>query len=126
MQWYVPVGGNAQGNVSTAWQQWYVAEDKEEEGLVTPPEEIQQLFAWVDEMRAVIDDDERVAVGQKIFDYLADKPLAIAVVLESPCPLLFNRNIRNMPRPKVPIGWDSYGINTYHPAALFYEGGQRA
>jgi peptide/nickel transport system substrate-binding protein len=126
MQWYVPVGGGQQGNVSFAWQQWYQAVDKEAEGLVTPPEEIQQLFAWVDEMRAVIDDDERVAIGQKIFDYLADTPLAIAVVLESPCPLIVNKNMRNMPRPKVPVGWDTYGINTYHPAAFFYEGGQRA
>jgi len=126
MQWYVPVGGSSQGNVSQAWQQWYSAEDKEAEGLITPPEEIQQLFAWVDEMRAVIDDAERVAVGQKIFDYLAENPLAIAIVLESPCPLIINKNMRNLPRPKVPVGWDTYGINTYHPAAFFYEGGQRA
>jgi peptide/nickel transport system substrate-binding protein len=126
MQWYVPVADGQQGGVSMAWQQWYTAVDKEAEGIITPPEEIQQLFAWVDEMRAVIDDDERVAIGQKIFDYLADTPLAIAVVLESPCPLIVNKNMRNMPRPKVPVGWDTYGINSYHPAAFFYEGGQRA
>ena len=126
MQWYVPVGGSSQGNVSQAWQQWYSAEDKEAEGLVAPPEEIQQLFAWIDEMRAVISDDERVAIGQKIFDYLAENPLAIGIVLESPCPLIINKNMRNLPRPKVPMGWDTYGINTYHPAAFFYEGGQRA
>jgi hypothetical protein len=34
--------------------------------------------------------------------------------------------MRNLPRPKVPIGWDTYGINSYHPCAFFYEGGQRA
>ncbi|MEJ5308415.1 MAG: ABC transporter substrate-binding protein [Anaerolineae bacterium] len=126
MQWYVPVADGQQGGVSYAWQQWYTAEDKEAEGLVTPPEEIQQLFAWVDEMKLVVDDDERVAIGQKIFDYLADKPLAIGTVLESPCPILFNKNMRNVPRPKVPFGWDTYGVNTYHPCAFFYEGGKRA
>ncbi len=126
MQWYVPVADGQQGGVSYAWQQWYQATDKEAEGLVTPPEEIQQLFAWVDEMKLVVDDDERVAIGQKIFDYLADKPLAIGTVLESPCPILFNKNMRNVPRPKVPFGWDTYGVNTYHPCAFFYEGGKRA
>jgi len=126
MQWYVPVADGQQGGVSRAWQDWYQAEDKEAEGLITPPEEIQQLFAWVDEMKLVVDDDERVAIGQKIFDYLADTPLAIGTVLESPCPILFNKNMRNVPRPKVPFGWDTYGVNTYHPCAFFYEGGQRA
>jgi hypothetical protein len=24
------------------------------------------------------------------------------------------------------MGWDSYGINTYHPAAFFFEDGKRA
>ncbi|MBN1262411.1 MAG: hypothetical protein JXB35_17155 [Anaerolineae bacterium] len=126
MQWYVPVADGQQGGVSYAWQQWYAAEDKEAEGLVTPPEEIQQLFTWVDEIKLVVSDDERVAIGQKIFDYLADTPLAIGTVLESPCPILFNKNMRNVPRPKVPFGWDTYGVNTYHPAAFFYEGGERA
>ena len=126
MQWYIPTNDCQQGTVSCSWQNWYRAADKEAEGIVAPPEDIQQLYAWVDEMRLVIDDDERVAIGQKIFDYLADKPLAIGIVLESPCPVMYNQNMRNMPRPKVPIGWDTYGINTYHPCAFFYEGGERA
>jgi len=126
MQWYVPVADGQQGGVSYAWQRWYTAKDREAEGLITPPEQIQQLFAWVDEMKLVVSDDERVAIGQKIFDYLADTPLAIGTVLESPCPILFNKNMRNVPRPRVPFGWDTYGVNTYHPCAFFYEGGQRA
>jgi peptide/nickel transport system substrate-binding protein len=126
MQWYIPTADCQQGTVSCAWQNWYQAVDKEAEGIVAPPDEIQQLYAWVDEMRLVVDDDERVAIGQKIFDYLADKPLAIGIVLESPCPVMYNKNMRNMPRPKVPIGWDTYGINSYHPCAFFYENGERA
>ncbi len=112
MQWYIPTNDCGQGTVSCAWQQWYQAVDKEAEGIIAPPEDIQQLYAWVDEMRLVIDDDERVTIGQKIFDYLADTPLAIGSVLESPCPILYNKNMRNVPRPKVPFGWDTYGVNT--------------
>ncbi len=126
MQWYVPTNDAQQGGASAAWQRWYTARDKTAEGIIEPPEEIKQLFAWVDEMRVVVDEEERVKIGQKIFDYLADKPLSIGVVLESPCPLIANKNMRNLPRPKVPIGWDTYGVNTYHPAAFYFEGGQRA
>jgi len=126
MQWYVPVNDGQQGGASMAWQQWYNAVDKEAEGLIEPPDHVKQLYAWVDEMRVVLDENERVAIGQKIFDALAERPLAIGTVLESPCPLIMNKNLRNVPRPKVPIGWDTYGINSYHPAAFYFEGGQRA
>jgi peptide/nickel transport system substrate-binding protein len=126
MQWYVPVGGCQQGGVSCTWQDYYTAEDKEAEGIVEPPERIVQLFDWVDQMRMVLDNDERVEIGKKIFADLADQPLAIGTVLESPCPLIINKNMRNIPRPRVPMGWDTYGVSTYHPAAFYYEGGERA
>ncbi len=124
MQGFLPVADGV-GGPSAAWARWYNAVDKKAEGLVEPPEYMKQLMEWVDQMKEVVDEDERVAIGQKIFDYLAENPLSIGIVLESPCPLIINKNMRNMPRPKVPIGWDTYGINTYHPAAFFYEGGQR-
>jgi peptide/nickel transport system substrate-binding protein len=125
MQGFLPVAEGI-GGPSAAWARWYNAVDKEAEGLVEPPEYMKQLMEWVDQMKEVVDEDERVAIGQKIFDYLAENPLSIGIVLESPCPLIINKNMRNLPRPKVPIGWDTYGINTYHPAAFFYEGGKRA
>jgi peptide/nickel transport system substrate-binding protein len=125
MQGFLPVADGV-GGPSAAWARWYAAVDKEAEGLVEPPARIKQLLEWVDKMKEVVDENERVTWGQKIFDDLAETPLSIGIVLESPCPLIVNKNLRNVPRPKVPIGWDTYGINTYHPAALFYEGGQRA
>jgi peptide/nickel transport system substrate-binding protein len=125
MRWYIPVAAG-QGGPSSAWSNWYNAANKDAEGLVQPPDYIQQLYAWHDEMNTVTDENERVALGQKIFDYLAENPLSIGSVLESPAPLIFNKNMRNLPRAKVPVGWDTYGISTYHPEAFFYEGGQRA
>ena len=47
----------------------------------------------------------------------------IGLVLECPAPLLFNKNLRNLPKAKAYIGWDSYGLSTYHPEAFYYEGG---
>ena len=44
-------------------------------------------------------------------------------MLECPAPLLFNKNLRNLPKAKAYIGWDSYGLSTYHPEAFYYEGG---
>jgi peptide/nickel transport system substrate-binding protein len=126
MNWFLPVGNAAQGTSSAAWVTWYTAEDRDDEDLVVPPERVQQMLEWHDMMKEVVDEDERVALGQRIFDELAENPLSIGTVLESPCPVIYNKNLRNMPRPKVPIGWDTYGVNQYHPAAFYYEGGERA
>jgi peptide/nickel transport system substrate-binding protein len=124
MHWFLPVANAAQGTASAAWVSWYQALDKE--GLPEPPERVMRLLELHDRMAEALDEDERVAIGQMIFDDLAENPMVIGTVLESPCPVLYNINLRNMPRPKMPIGWDTYGVNTYHPAAFFFVGGQRA
>jgi peptide/nickel transport system substrate-binding protein len=125
MQWYIPLT-DQQGGASAIWAAWYNAADRTAEGLVEPPDYIQQLYEWHDQMNTVVDENERVAIGQKIFDWLAETPLAVGTVLESPAPLIFNKNLRNLPRPKVPVGWDVYGISVYRPEAFFFEGGERA
>jgi hypothetical protein len=112
--------------VRLSYGPWYKAANKDADGLVEPPDSIKALYEKHDRVAEVIDENERVAIAQEIFDWLAENPLAIGMVAESPAPLLFNKNMRNLPRPKVPVGWDSYGISTYHPEAFYYEGGQRA
>jgi peptide/nickel transport system substrate-binding protein len=124
-RWFIPTT-QMQGGAAQLWAAWYNAVDKNAEGLVEPPDSIKALFEKHDKVAEVLDENERVALGQEIFDWLAENPLAIGFVTESPAPLLFNKNMRNLPRPKVPVGWDSYGISTYHPEAFYYEGGVRA
>ncbi len=125
MNWYLPVS-SGQGGPAQWWSNWYNAADKTAEGLVEPPDYIKKLYELYDIMCETTDEDKRVEAGQQIFDWLAENPLAIGTVLESPAPIIFNKNLRNLPRPKMPIGWDTYCISTYHPEAIFYEGGQRA
>jgi len=127
-QWYFPTGDPGQGTACSAWVVWYTAADRttEEIAKLEPPAEIRKLYDLFDQMTSVVSEDERVKLGQQIFDWLADNPLEIGLILECPAPLLFNKNMSNLPRPKVPIGWDTYGLSTYHPEAFFYEGGQRA
>jgi peptide/nickel transport system substrate-binding protein len=125
-QWYIPTADPGQGGACAAWSNWFNAADRTAEDLIQPPDEIKELYGYFDQMTAVVSEDERVKYGQMIFDYLADNPLSIGLILECPAPLLFNKNLRNLPRPKSVIGWDTYGQSTYHPEAYFYEGGERA
>lgn len=125
-QWFIPTSGGGQGGCDAKWGQWYLAADRSAEGLVEPPDEIKNLLSTFDKMTEVVDENERVALGQQIFDYLVEKPLQIGLILECPAPLLFNKNMRNIPRPKAVIGWDTYGLSTFQPCAFFYEGGVRA
>jgi hypothetical protein len=124
-QWFLPTGDAGQGTACSAWSVWFNAADRTAEDLIEPPDEIKALYDLFDQWTAVVDEDERVALMQQFFDYLVENPLQIGAVLECPAPLLFNKNMRNLPRPKVPIGWDTYGLSTYHPEAFYYEGGER-
>ncbi len=125
-QWFLPTADSAQGTACPAWVHWYNAVDQNAEGIIQPPDEIKELYGYFAKMTEVLSEDERVMWGQKLFDYLAEKPLQIGLVLECPTPLLFNKNLRNLPRPRSVVGWDTYGLSTYFPEAFFFEGGQRA
>lgn len=126
MCWFIPTTNEGQAGPAAKWAQWYQAPDKSAPGLVEPPDHIKKLLNTYDQMTSVVSEDERVKLGQEIFDWLADNPLEIGLVLECPAPLLFNKNLRNLPPAKAYIGWDTYGLSTYHPEAFFYEGGVRA
>jgi peptide/nickel transport system substrate-binding protein len=121
--WFIPTGDTV---MSQPWNDWYEADEDERAEMEAPPEEIQQLLEWYEEFRITLSESERILIFQRILDYLADNPLVIGSVLESPAPVLFNRNMRNLPRPKAPIGWDTYGVGAHRPEAFFYEGGERA
>jgi len=120
-QWFIPTGDAAQGTACSAWVAWYNAEDRSDPNLIEPPEAIQTLYGYFDQMTGTNDEDERVQYGQQILDWLEDNPLEIGLILECPAPLLFNKNMGNLPPPKAPIGWDSYGLSTYHPETFFYD-----
>lgn len=122
-QWFIPTSDGGQGGPDAKWGQWYLAPDKKAEGLVEPPDDVKKLLATFDQMTAAVDENERVKLGQTIFDYLQKNPLEIGLVLECPAPLLFNKKMKNLPKPKAYIGWDSYGLSTYIASAFFYEGG---
>ncbi len=114
-QWFIPTSDGGQGGCDAKWGQWYLAADRTAAGLIEPPDEIKTLLSTFDKMTEVVDENERVKLGQQIFDWLAENPLQMGLVLECPAPLLFNKNLRNLPKPKAYIGWDSYGLFTYHP-----------
>ena len=125
MNWYLPVAGG-QGGPSSKWAAWYNSADRTAAGLVEPPDQIKKYYDLYAQMTSTSDENERVKFGQQIFDGLAETPLSIGLVLECPAPLIFNKNLRNLPRPRAVIGWDSYGDSIYHPEAFFYVGGKRA
>jgi len=125
MEWYIPTR-QGQGGASSLWGRWFLAADRTAEGLVEPPDQIKKYYDLYAKMTSTVDENERVKFGQEIFDGLAETPLSIGLILECPAPLIFNKNMRNLPRPRAVMGWDTYGNSTYHPEAYFYAGGQRA
>jgi peptide/nickel transport system substrate-binding protein len=117
--WYIPTG-TEQGGACTAWAQWYLAGDRSAPGLIVPPAAIQTLYGYFDQMTTSNDEAQRVQYGQQILDWLADTPLQIGLILTCPAPLLFNKHLCNLPPANAPVGWDSFGLSTYHPESFFY------
>ena len=125
MRWFIPTD-QGQGGPSSVWARWHNAVDKTAADLVEPPDQIKKYYDLFAQMTSTTNEDDRVKFGQEIFDGLAETPLSIDLVLDLKAPLIYNKNMRNLPRPKSIMGWDTYGNSTYHPEAYFYEGGQRA
>ncbi len=125
MIWYIPTS-SGQGGASSKWGQYYLAADKSAPGLIKPPDQILKYYDLFAQMTSTTDENARVGFGQQIFDSLADTPLSIGLLLQCPAPIIFNKNLRNLPRPKATFGWDTYGNSIYHPEAYFYVGGKRA
>jgi peptide/nickel transport system substrate-binding protein len=125
MRWFIPTD-QGQGGPSSVWARWHNAVDKTAADLVEPPDQIKKYYDLFAQMTSTTNEDDRVKFGQEIFDGLAETPLSIGLVLDLKAPLIYNKNMRNLPRPKSIMGWDTYGNSTYHPEAYFYEGGQRA
>lgn len=119
MRWYIPTA-QGQGGAGPLWGLWFTTAGEQGE---EPPAEIQTLYDHYNTMNTVLDDADRVAAGQQIFDWLAENPLAVGSISESPAPLIFPKTMHNLPAAGMPVGWDTYGISTYHPEAFYYEGG---
>jgi peptide/nickel transport system substrate-binding protein len=126
IQWFLPTTNWGNGGPDAKWGEWYQSQDKSAAGLIEPPDEIKQLYTVWEKMTAAVDETESIELAHQIFDYLAKKPLAIGTVLENPAPICLNRNLRNLPKAKAYIGYDTIGFSTYHPEGFYYEGGIRA
>ena len=64
MRWFIPTN-SGQGGPGPEWGRWFSSAGQEGE---EPPAEIQTLYDHYNTMNTVLDDAERVAAGQKIFD----------------------------------------------------------
>jgi hypothetical protein len=86
-----------------------------------PPQWFKEYWELYEEMNAAADEEARSQACKKVLEGVAERPMVVGLVLESPAPLIFNRAMQNLPRPKVPVGWDTFDISTFHPEAFFYE-----
>ncbi len=119
-QWFIPTAGG-QGGASSKWAAWWSATDRTDPSLIEPPDQIKHYYDLFAQMTSTNDENERVQYGQQIFDGLAETPLSIGLILECPAPLMFNKSLKNLPPSKAIIGWDTYGISTYHPETFFFD-----
>lgn len=116
MRWFVPTEPDKAGPGS-AWGRWYSSGGLKGE---KPPERIAGFYTLYEQIQQTTDETQRTDLVKQILRSHAKDPLGIGTVLECPGPIISNKRMRNLPKPKSLLGWDTYNISSYHPEAWFY------
>ncbi len=117
--WYVPTNGGWEQSQWSKWTRWYFSA-----GALgwEPPAQIKELIGWWEVLRRTTDEDERIAMGQKILRSQADNLWALGIIGLGPHPVVVSRKLRNVPLQGY-WGWDSRWTWPYYPETWYLDEG---
>ncbi len=99
------------------WKSWWNTDG--EEGM-EPPADIKELFGMGDRFTTSLDEDQRMQMGQQIWQRQADELWYIGTVGMAPYPIVLKSNLRNVPE-KGTFSSDLLWLHTYHPEQFYLE-----
>src|SRR5579885_1395131 len=112
-KWFAPRADGDESTWAPVWGHWYATKGKEGE---EPPPEIKQLYDWIDQY-ALTDDVQYV---DKLLASQAENVWTIGTVVDGPVPLLFNKNLKNVPESDYWV-WDALDGNESYPEAWYFD-----
>ncbi|MCK4419626.1 hypothetical protein KAV79_07445, partial [Candidatus Aerophobetes bacterium] len=103
----------------TFWREWW---DTKGQAGEEPPEEIKQFYKWEEQWsKTVLGTEEYRELGEKIFDFYAEKLYLIGTVGLVPQIYIANKNIGNVPKRFAPAQTDWPGDLVYTAQLLFFK-----
>ncbi|MFN8522963.1 MAG: ABC transporter substrate-binding protein [Chloroflexota bacterium] len=111
-KWFAPIYGD-ESSWAPNWGKWYFTKGKEGE---EPSAEVKELYDWMDKY-AETDDIQYV---DKILKSQADNVWTIGTVADAPIPLLFSKDLKNVPEVDYWV-WDALDGHESYPEAWYFD-----
>jgi len=111
-KWFAPIYGD-ESTWAPLWARWYVTKGKEGE---EPIPEVKQLYEWFDKY-AETDDVQYV---DNLLKSQAENVWTIGTVADAPVPLLFNKDMKNVPESDYWV-WDGLSGSANYPEAWYFD-----
>lgn len=111
-KWFAPIYGD-ESTWAPLWARWYVTKGQEGE---EPIPEVKQLYEWFDKY-AETDDVQYV---DKLLASQAENIWTIGTVADAPVPLLFNKDMKNVPEVDYWV-WDALDGFESYPEAWYFD-----
>jgi len=114
VRWFMPQTFGWEGSYGIEWARWYSSNGQTGE---EPPAEVKQLYVWLKEMLATVDENRRNELGKKILESQAKNVWVIGTVGMVPQCVIVKNELRNVPEKHV-YTWDY--LYTNHTASEQY------
>ncbi len=92
--WFTPMSPGWSRTSGVQWARWFQTDGEQGE---EPPDHVKELRSWYDDVQSEPDPERRVELGQKILAYQAENLWSIGTVGYVPKPIIFSKNLRNIP-----------------------------
>ncbi|MCC6170120.1 MAG: ABC transporter substrate-binding protein [Caldilineaceae bacterium] len=102
--WSVPMNWGWEWCWETLWGLWYQTNGEQGE---EPPQQMKDLLAMWEEMKATPDEERRTQLGKEILKQQAENLWTIGTVGMAPVPVIVATNLGNVPEEQL-WGWDCY------------------
>ncbi|MGE3272919.1 MAG: ABC transporter substrate-binding protein, partial [Chloroflexota bacterium] len=111
-KWFAPIYGD-ESTWAPLWARWYVTKGKEGE---EPPAEIKSLYEWMDKYGETDD----IQYVDKLLASQAENIWTIGTVADAPVPLMFNKDMKNVPETDYWV-WDALDGFESYPEAWYFD-----
>jgi peptide/nickel transport system substrate-binding protein len=111
-KWFAPIYGD-ESTWAPLWGKWYFTKGKEGE---EPIPDVKQLYEWFDKY-AETDDLQYV---DKILKSQAENIWTIGTIADAPVPMIFNKDLKNVPETEYWV-WDALNGFESYPEAWYFD-----
>lgn len=115
--WSVPMNWGWEWSWEAQWGLWYQTNGEQGE---EPPQIMKDLLSKWEQMKATLDESERISLGKEILKAQAENLWVIGTVGLAPVPVIAATNLRNVPDEQL-WGWDCFFGSIFNSPTWYFK-----